>query len=243
MKLSVCIPMYNESAVIADTAKTLSDYMASHFEEYEILFSDDGSRDGSAEIVKSLQLPNVRVLEQPINQGKGAAVRVAMLEACGDYRIFTDADLAYGTDVIERIANTFTENPDSDLVIGSRNLEKDGYEGYTFSRKLASKLYIRALCIAGGFRMSDSQCGCKAFSAKAAETIFSRCKVNGFSFDFEALLWAESLNMKITEIPVCVLNHRQSKIRLLRDSIRMLSDVLRIKREVRKAAKTEEKKK
>ena len=243
MKLSVCIPMYNESTVIANTAKTLSAYMASRFEDYEILFSDDGSRDGSAEIVKSLQLPNVRVLEQPINQGKGAAVRLAMLQACGDYRLFTDADLAYGTDVIEKIASTFSEHPNSDLVIGSRNLEKDGYEGYTLSRKLASKLYIRALSIAGGFRMSDSQCGCKAFSARAANEIFSRCKVNGFSFDFEALLWAESLNMKITEIPVRVLNHRQSKIRLLRDSVCMLRDVLRIKKEVRNAVKTEEKKK
>ncbi len=241
MKMTVCIPMYNESAIIADTAKTLSEYMSSNFDNYEILFSDDGSKDSSAEIVKSLDLPNVRVIENPVNQGKGAAVREAMLQATGDYVLFTDADLAYGTDVIKGIADTFSRNPQSDLVIGSRNIDKSGYEGYTFLRRLASKMYIKVLSLIGGFRMSDSQCGCKAFTGRAAKEIFSRCKLNGFSFDFEALLWAETLGMKITEHPVKVMNHRESKIHLVRDSLRMVRDIMGIRRSVRAAAKKEKK--
>ena len=228
--------MYNENRVIAQTATTLSEYMASHFEDYEILFCSDGSSDGCDETVRGLQLPNVRVIAYPNNQGKGCAVRTAMLAAEGDVRMFTDADLAYGTDVIEAVANAFANNPDADLVIGSRNLTKDGYEGYTLLRKIASKVYIRVLCIAGGFRLSDSQCGCKAFSAKAATRIFPRCEVNGFAFDFEAILWAVKYQLKIVEIPVRVINHGESKVHVVRDTLRMLRDLRRMKKRIKKAS-------
>ena len=236
MKISVCIPMYNENRVIAHTAKTLSEYMESHFEDYEIVFCSDGSRDGCDETVRSLHLPHVRVIAYPDNQGKGCAVRTAMLAAEGDVRMFTDADLAYGTDVIEKVAKAFAENPEADLVIGSRNLKKDGYEGYTLLRKIASKVYIRILCIAGGFRLSDSQCGCKAFSAKAATRIFPRCEVNGFAFDFEAILWAVKYNFKIVEIPVRVINHGESKVHVVRDTVRMLRDLRKMKKRIKKAS-------
>ncbi|MBR2019807.1 MAG: glycosyltransferase [Clostridia bacterium] len=235
MKISVCIPMYNENRVIEKTAKTLSEYMEAHFEDYEIIFCSDGSRDGCDETVRALNLPRVRVIGYSDNQGKGYAVRTAMLAADGDIRMFTDADLAYGTDVIEAVANAFVENPDAELVIGSRNLRKDGYEGYTWIRKLASKVYIRVLCIAGGFRLSDSQCGCKAFSAKAATTIFPRCEVNGFAFDFEAILWAVKQDYKIVEIPVRVINHGESKVSVIRDTLRMLKDLRKMRKRIKKA--------
>ena len=234
MKISVCIPMYNENRVIASTAQTLSSYMSAHFKNYEIIFCSDGSVDGCDETVRSLGLPNVKVIGYKQNRGKGYAVRTAMLEAGGDIRIFTDADLAYGTGVIESITKVFEKNPQSDLVIGSRNLQKDGYEGYTLLRRIASKIYIKVLCLAGGFRLSDSQCGCKAFSAKAAETIFSKCEVNGFAFDFEAILWASKLNYKIVEIPVRVINHGESKVHVIKDTIRMLKDLRKMKKRIKK---------
>lgn len=244
MKISVCIPMYNESGIIAQTARTLTEALERRFgTDYELLFSDDGSTDGSAEIVRELDLPNVRVIGYTQNRGKGCAVRTAMLEALGDYVMFTDADLAYGTDVIGQVVDTFGEHPDCDVVIGSRNLGKDGYEGYTFLRKIASKTYIRVLCMVGGFRLSDSQCGCKAFTARAAKEVFSRCETDGFAFDFEALMWADQLGYRIAEMPVRVINHRESKIRLVRDTLRMLRDLQRIKKRVRRAAKAEKKKK
>ncbi len=235
MKISVCIPMYNENSIIADTAKTLSDYMAATFEDYEILFSNDGSKDGCDQTVAALGLPHVRVVGYPNNQGKGCAVRTAMLAATGDIIMFTDADLAYGTDVIKRVYDAFVETPDADLVIGSRNLSGDGYEGYTFLRKLMSKTYIKVLCLVGGFRLSDSQCGCKAFRHDAVQRIFPRCEVNGFAFDFEAILWAGKLGMSIKEIPVKVINHRESKVRVLRDTFKMLGDLRRMKKRIKKA--------
>ena len=234
MKISVCIPMYNENRVIANTAKTLSDYMQKHFEDYEILFCSDGSTDGCDETVRDLNLPCVRVIGYAQNRGKGYAVRTAMQAATGDIRMFTDADLAYGTDVIAQVANAFVEHPEAELVIGSRNLQKDGYQGYTLLRRIASKVYIRVLCIAGGFRLSDSQCGCKAFSAKAATEIFPMCEVNGFAFDFEAILWAVKRKYPIVEIPVRVINHGTSSVRVVRDTVKMLRDLRRMKKRIKK---------
>ena len=233
MKLSICIPMYNESRVIADSARRLSDYMAAHFTDYEILFCNDGSTDGCDEAVRSLALPNVRVIGYEKNRGKGCAVRTAMLEAKGEIRLFTDADLAYGCEVIGQFAEAFALTPDTDLVIGSRNLDTSGYEGYTAIRRLASKVYLRTLALLCGFRLSDSQCGIKAFRASAAEAVFSRCETDGFAFDLEALLRATEMKLTVTEVPVRVLVHGDSKVRVVRDTVRILSDTRRIKRRIR----------
>lgn len=236
MKFSLIVPMYNEAAIIRDTAMTLSSYMSSQFDDYEILFSNDGSTDGCDEIVRGLNLPHVRVVGYPVNRGKGCAVRTAVMDSTGDIVMFTDADLAYGTEVIGRVAQTFVEHPEADLVIGSRNLEKDGYAEYTLLRRIASKVYIRVLCITGGFRLSDSQCGCKAFRCTAAKKIFSRCEVDGFAFDFEAILWSQKFGMKIREMPVKVINHRASKVRVLRDTFRMLRDLRKMRKRIRRVS-------
>ena len=231
-KISLCIPMYNENSIIADTALTLHEYMSKNFDDYEIIFSNDGSKDGCDKTVEALNLPNVRVVGYPDNKGKGCAVRTALLAAEGDIVMFTDADLAYGTDVIRQVYDTFADNPTADMVIGSRNLHKDGYEGYTFIRKLASKIYIKVLCFLGGFKLTDSQCGCKAFTRETVWEIFPRCEVNGFAFDFEAILWATKLGKTIVETPVKIINHRESKVRVLKDTFKMLGDLTKMKRRI-----------
>ncbi len=236
MKISLCIPMYNETSIIADTAKTLHTYMQSTFgDDYEIVFSDDGSTDGSADLVRSLNLPHVRVVGYEKNRGKGCAVRTALLAAEGDIAMFTDADLAYGTDVIARVVDTFAAHPEAGIVIGSRNLSADGYAGYTLMRRIVSKAYIRVLCFVGGFNLSDSQCGCKAFRRDAVHAIFPRCEVDRFAFDFEAILWAQKLGIKIAEMPVKVINHRESKVHVLRDTLNMLSDLRKMRRRIARA--------
>ena len=234
MKFSLCIPMYNESSIIEDTARQLSAYMQANFEDYEIIFSNDGSKDGCDKAVEEMNLPCVRVVGYEENRGKGYAVRTAMLAAEGDIIMFTDADLAYGTDVIKRVYETFLENPDAQMVIGSRNLSKDGYEGYTAIRKLASKVYITVLSIVGGFKLSDSQCGCKAFTRQTVVEIFPRCEVNGFAFDFEAILWATKLGKTIVETPVKIINHRESKVNVLKDTFKMLKDLRKMKKRIGK---------
>ena len=234
MKISVIIPMYNESVIAESTARELSSYMSEHFDEYEVIFFDDGSSDGCCDIVNGLGLPFVRALRYEQNRGKGCAVRHGMLAADGDIRIFTDADLAYGMDVISRAVDIMKTDESADIVIGSRNIGKDGYEGYTMHRRLMSKIYIKVLCAVGGFKLSDSQCGIKAFRGAAADAVFSKCTVDSFAFDFEVILRANKQGYNISEMPVKIINHRQSSVRPVRDSLKMLRDLRRIKKEIKK---------
>lgn len=246
MKLSVIIPMYNEKAIVADCAASLvkeleADSLANSY-EYEIVFSDDGSTDGCGDCVREYVRANppmngvVRVITSPENEGKGGAVRRGMLSAEGDYIMFTDCDLAYGTEIIPHMFRAAVEVSEKDdkcaVMIGSRAIHKDGYAGYTFIRKLASKVFKKLLCTAAGFRHSDSQSGIKIFRHDAAKAIFPLCTVNGWAFDFEALMIAEKLGYTIREYPVKVINHRESKINLMRDTFKMIRDVKEIKKRV-----------
>ena len=233
MKISLCVPMFNESTIIADTAKELYEYMSKHFEDYEIIFSDDGSRDGSAEIVRNLNLPNTRVVGYEKNQGKGCAVRHGVLASCGDIVIFTDADLAYGVDVIQE-AVEIMKNGEYSVVVASRAKHKEGYEGYTFIRKLASKTYIKVINVFGGIKISDSQCGFKAFEGQKGRKIFSYCKTNNFAFDLEVILIAQRMKLKIFELPAKIINHRDSKVNVVKDALKMMKEISVIKKNIAK---------
>ena len=233
MKLSLIVPMYNESAIIADSAKTYSEYLSAQFSDYELIFVDDGSVDGSGAIVEGLGLPNTRVVSYQPNRGKGHAVKTGMLAAEGEIAMFLDADLAYGTEVIRRAVETLEQNPRASVLLGSRPLHPEGYAGYTPIRKLASKTYIKVLNVAGGFRLSDSQCGCKAYRGKAIRDIFSRVETDGFAFDFETILWAQKLGYAFVEMPVKIVNHRESKVKVVRDTFRMLKELRVMKKRIK----------
>jgi len=232
-RLSILIPMYNEERIAADTAKALTAYFDAAFPQgdYEIVFSNDGSRDNSAKVVRALNLPHVRVEGYPDNRGKGSAIREGILTCKGDAIVYTDCDLAYGCDAILNIWKQ-REETGSELVIGSRNISADGYEGYTFLRKLMSKTYIKVISLFAGFRYSDSQCGIKCLKREAARDIFSRCTVNGFAFDLEVLILADKLKKTVSEFPVKIINHNeaQSKVSPIKDALRMIRDVRRIKK-------------
>ena len=241
MYLSIIIPMYNEASIAASCVRMIADAMeqASAADGYEILFSDDGSTDGCAGIVEktarelALTCGEICVVRSEQNRGKGHAVRLGMQASRGDLCVFTDCDLAYGTEILRDMAERMSA-PDfsADVLIGSRAIADDGYAGYTFLRKLASKAYVRLLAVSAGFRYTDSQCGIKMFRGDAAREIFALAEVDGWAFDFEALLLAEKLGYTIAEHPVTVINHRESKVHLLRDSIRMASDVRNIRKRV-----------
>lgn len=235
MRVSLCIPMYNESSIIADTAKKVDEYMSEHFnDDYEIIFADDGSSDGSSDIVSGLELKNVKVVGYRQNKGKGCAVRHGILASHGDTVIFTDADLAYGLDVIEDAVRIIEERK-FPVLVASRAKHKEGYEGYTLIRKAASKIYIRVINIFGGIKISDAQCGFKAFDGKAAREIFSLCKTNNFAFDLEVILWAQKMKLKIYEMPAKIINHRESKVNVIKDAFKMLKEIFVIKRNIRKS--------
>lgn len=242
MKISVIIPMYNEELIVEDTVRTLDKALLRDFGagEYEMIFVSDGSKDACAEKAEALkgECPALRVISYTPNHGKGYAVRTGMMAAEGDFVLFTDCDLAYGTDVIAKFYESF-EKGDRDMYIGSRTLDKSGYEGYTFTRKLMSKIYIKYLNFVAGFRHSDSQCGIKGFSQKAAKAIFAECECDRFAFDLEALLYAGDLGFTVGEIAVKIINHRESTVRPIHDAIEMTREVSRIKKRRRAKKKAQ----
>ncbi len=233
MKISIVIPMYNEEAVIEETVKALISEMNRLFSsDYEILFSDDGSSDRTRELLSPYLSEKVKLISGVKNHGKGFAVRSGVLCARGDYIFFTDCDLAYGTGYFAPALQKM-EAESLSVLVGSRAAGKHGFEGYGFLRKTLSRMYFRFLSFVGGLSVSDSQTGFKGFRRDAAREIFSRCEVDSFAFDFEALLLAKKFSFSVGELPVKVQNNRPSSIRFVRDSVKMVRDVLRIKKRLK----------
>ena len=235
MKITLLIPMYNEGDIVEKTLDEITAYMKNTFkEEYEILFINDGSRDGCAEIVSRYPDPAVRLVSYEENRGKGHAIRTGVAAAQGDVIMFTDCDLAYGCGVIKTFYDVLAAEGGPDVAVGSRAKHPEGYAGYSLIRRLVSKVYLFVLRIFGGLSLSDSQCGCKGFSGASAKRIFSYCEVDRFAFDFEAILVGQRLGMKFEEIPVAVERHGKSSVHILRDTFKMLSDLRKMKKRIKK---------
>lgn len=239
MKISLVIPFYNEEKIIKETACDLCDALSSYClgsgNEFEIIFSNDGSTDLSLDIIKESARAEsgIKVVSYPDNRGKGSAVREGVLASSGDIVMYTDCDLAYGTDILISAAETLYGS-DADVLIGSRKKHEDGYSGYGFLRRAASKIYMKILSLVSKVKVSDSQCGMKAFRKEAAEKIFSSAEENGWAFDLELLMLADRFGFRTEEIGVKIINHRGSHIKVLSDGIKMLSDVRKIKKRVKK---------
>lgn len=231
MDISLVIPAYNESGIIMDTIQTVSARLAELTAEYEVLVVDDGSTDGMAELVRGCGDPRVRLEGYASNRGKGCAVRTGMLAAQGDLILCTDADLAYGVDVFAGLLERLRTG-EADLIIGSRRMGGEGYKNYPPLRILMSKCFGLLSHMISGLPY-DTQCGIKAYRRQAARAIFSRCTTDGFSFDFEVLMRADKLGLKVEQFPVSVINFRESKVNVVRDSARMFRDVFRIRKKVR----------
>lgn len=226
--LSIIIPAYNEEDRIQSTIEKIQNYLDKQNQDYEILVIDDGSKDNTVKLVKD-NFANVQIVKQEINQGKGAAVRRGMLEAKGDLRLFTDADLSTPIYEIDKMLEW--QKKGYDVCIGSRAMQSElikehqpwyrEFMGKTFN-KIVQFLVVRGI--------KDTQCGFKMFTEKAAEDIFSKSKINGYAFDVEAVFLANSLKYKIKEIPVEWYNDERSKVNPVTDSIKMFLEILKIRK-------------
>ncbi|MBP3320894.1 MAG: glycosyltransferase [Clostridia bacterium] len=246
MRLTVIIPMYNESARIKSSLTTLHSALeaAMPLEEFEILASNDGSTDQTPQIVSALEkeLPRLRLLSLKQNEGKGGAVRLGMLEAKGDFVLFTDSDLAYGTDHILAFLSAF-EKGRGKAILGSRAICPEGYAGYTPLRRFLSKGYLFLIKTMAGFPYSDSQCGIKGFENSLAKELFDPLETRGFAFDLEILLQLHQKGVSVCQLPVAVINHGTSTVHPVRDALRMFRDLLKIKHSARARQKKEKKQK
>jgi dolichyl-phosphate beta-glucosyltransferase len=227
MDLSFIIPAFDEAARIETSLVKAREYFASQSYQCEVLVVDDGSRDRTAEIVSRHADEGIRLLQQPRNMGKGAAVRRGMLEAKGAYRIFSDAD--FSTPVTET-ARMLEQLEQFDVVIGSRGIDasyiKKHQPWYRESMGKMFNLLVQVVAIPG---IKDTQCGFKGFRAVAADAIFSRTKIDGFSFDVEALFLARRLGYSIKEMPVEWHNDERSTLNPISDSLKMIRELLRIR--------------
>ena len=231
MKVSVVIPAYNENASVYENMVLLDGKCKEYFDDYEIVVVSDGSTDKTRETVKEKLVPlGIVDAGYEKNLGKGGALRAGVAAANGDVIVTTDCDLAYGTDVIKKAVDILSENADADLLIGSRSKESDGFEGYPLIRRIASKIYFSMISLVAGIRVSDSQCGFKVYRREAGKKLFAPLETNGFAFDLEILMRATREGYKILEMPVKIIRHSESKISVVRDSVRMLKDVMRIKK-------------
>lgn len=236
-KISLVIPAYNEAIIIKKTIETALDFLGRYCSDYELIISDDGSTDDTKKIVESMVSEHVRCISHFPNRGKGSAVREGILASCGEIIVYTDADLAYGIQAVGVLTNKLISE-DADITIGSRKLHPEGYEDYPLIRLLASRFFSFLTGLLAGFSY-DTQCGLKAFSAKAASEIFSRCETDGFAFDFEVMMLAKGKGLSVAQLPVKIINHRDSKVAVLRDSIKMFIDIIRIRSAVKRRLKGE----
>lgn len=223
--LSVIIPAYNEAARLPQTLDSLEEYLTDWGVDYRVLVVDDGSRDATAELVTRRGL-GFDVLRQA-NAGKGAAVRNGILRSTGRIVAFTDADLPYHLDGL-RAAYDSIAGGRAEVAFGARDL--DGSESLAvrrFSRRLAHEVFRQVVSLMVSREVTDTQCGLKAFSRRAAIEIFSRTVINGFAFDAEVVHLTHRLGLPFTRIPVTLINEYGSTISLARHSLPMLWDVLR----------------
>ncbi|MGE3800445.1 MAG: dolichyl-phosphate beta-glucosyltransferase [Candidatus Kapaibacterium sp.] len=227
MDLSFIIPAYNEAERIGESLEKGIAYFAGEPYQWEIIVVDDGSADSTTDVVESFAGRGVRLLRQPQNMGKGAAVRRGMLEAQGEYRIFSDADFSTP---VEETAPMLEHLKQYDVAIGSRAIDRSYVKVHQpWYREMMGNifnLFVQVFAVSG---IKDTQCGFKGFRSEVAESIFNRTKIDGFSFDVEALYIARKLGYSIKEFPVHWFNDERSTLNPVTDAIRMFRELLKIR--------------
>ena len=240
MRISVVIPMYNEEQGIEQSLTTLHEALLKALDpaDFEIVAVNDGSRDRTGALVAALceKLPRLRLIDLPQNQGKGGALKAGMTAALGNFVLFTDSDLAYGTENVLSFLAAF-EQGRGEAILGSRAIAKKGYAGYSLTRKILSRGYLLLIKLVAGFSYSDSQCGIKGFERSLAHRLFGELETSGFAFDLEILLSLKDQKATVYEMPVHVIHHGSSSVHLVRDSLRMFKDLLAIKKRRKERSK------
>jgi dolichyl-phosphate beta-glucosyltransferase len=222
--LSVVIPAFNEAGRLPRTLERVTAFLREWGRSHEVLVADDGSTDQTAEKARAA---GATVLRDDHNRGKGHAVRRGMLAARGRRRLMTDADLSTPIEELPRFLARMDEGVD--VVIGSRALPGSTIEvhqsRYRENMGRVYNLFVRALALPG---LHDTQCGFKLWSARAAREAFTAARLDGFSFDVEALYVARKRGYRIAEIPVVWRNDAASRVGLGGGS-RAFPDLLRIR--------------
>lgn len=230
LTLSLVLPAYNEAGRIVKSLDQAIAYAGKHGSRMEVIVVNDGSTDATAEIVRKFgeQHPSVRLVENPGNRGKGFSVRNGMLHAHGDVLLFSDADLSSPIEEVDKLLAALQSG--ADVAIGSRWVQKElQLKPQPFYRRLLGRIFNLALRAILGLNFKDTQCGFKAFRRSAAELVFPQQKIERWGFDPELLYLAQRAGLRIAEVPVAWSHSAGTRIRPLRDGMRMFVELFQIR--------------
>jgi len=232
-ELSIVIPAYNEEKRLGRSLARIRDYFAGHapgLEGIEILVVDDGSTDATARVAEDCagEMRYLRVLANGTNRGKGYSVRRGVLEARGRLVLFTDADLSSPIEESEKLLCALADG--HDVAIGSRALDRSliAVRQSRF-REWAGIIFNRMVRLLTGLPFEDTQCGFKAFVRERCRIVFEQQRIERFGFDPEILFLARRHGLRAVEVPVRWAHDPGTKIQMLRDSLRMFTDLLCIR--------------
>jgi glycosyltransferase involved in cell wall biosynthesis len=227
---SIVLPAYNESVRIAATLERIFACTAQRGWKSEVIVVDDGSSDDTAQIVNryAAQYPDLRLIQNPGNRGKGYSVRNGMLHARGKVLLFSDADLSSPIAEADKLFAAIANG--ADIAIGSRWLKSElQAKRQPLFRQVLGRIFNLALRLLLGLNFKDTQCGFKAFTHRAAQTVFPPQQIERWGFDPELLYLARKHGLAVAEVPV-VWSHREgTRIHPIRDGLHMFWDVLKIR--------------
>jgi len=222
----VVVPAFNEAYRLPPYLDEIVQYFEGRGEPYEVIVVDDGSTDGTPELVEARRCATVRALRLPRNMGKGAAVRAGMLAAQGTYRLFADADGATPIAELKRLEPALAAG--ADVVIGSRVLVDAAVSVTALRHRVVAGWAFSWVVARLGLKdVADSQCGFKLFTAAAADRLFGTLSTQGFAFDVELLLLAQATGCRIVEVPINWADQAGSKVAVLRHGPGMVSQIVR----------------
>lgn len=229
--VSIVVPAYNEERRLPASLDAILEYLQRVPRGFaEVVVVDDGSTDGTAACVREYAAnhPTVRLLRNPGNRGKGYSVRHGMLDAKAEWRLFTDADLSAPIEELDKLAAAAARE-NAAVAIGSRGLDRSliGVR-QPVVREYAGRLFNSVMRGITGLPYLDTQCGFKLYHASAAEQIFPRQQLDGFSFDVEDLVIARVLGIRAVEVPVRWNNVEGTKVSLIQ-GLRSFADPLKIR--------------
>jgi dolichyl-phosphate beta-glucosyltransferase len=228
-ELSIVVPAYNEAGRLPRTLESIRSYLRERRIAAEVIVVDDGSTDATAAVAGNLQaeFPELRLLSNGRNRGKGFSVRHGVLEARGRIVLFTDADLSAP---IEEADKLLAALGGYQVAIGSRAMDRSLIEVHeSRMRELAGILFNLVVRVITGLPFADTQCGFKAFVREPSRIVFEQQRIERFGFDPEVLFLARRHGLRAVEVPVRWAHDPATKVHMVRDSLHMLGELLLVR--------------
>jgi glycosyltransferase involved in cell wall biosynthesis len=227
--VSIVIPAFNEASRISKSIRKVDAFMRRCPFSYELIVVDDGSADATSQVVTRAQAKALKLLRNDRNHGKGYTVRQGVLAASGRYVLFTDADLSAPIEELNKLL-AVAAREGADVVIGSRAVDRKYIEKHQSRfREISGITFNLMVRMILGLRLHDTQCGFKLFDREKSRKIFEQQTTSGFGFDAELLYLAKRNGLTIRETPVRWSHAEGSKVHVVRDGLRMFSDLVRIR--------------